>query len=105
MSLAVRYHESARADLFATWTWYEDQQAGLGDRFADAVDAVVLRATRWPNSGSPTMRDAEGEVVERKMPTPGFPYAVRYRVIDRTLMVMAVAHQHRDPGFGKDRTP
>lgn len=44
MSLDIEYHELARADLYAAWVWYEDQQSGLGDRFAVAVDAVVLRA-------------------------------------------------------------
>jgi plasmid stabilization system protein ParE len=46
-----------------------------------------------------------GEVTERKVATHGFPYAVRYRVSDGQLVVMAVYHQHRDPGFGVDRRP
>ena len=87
------------------WTWYEDQQPGLGDRFAKAVDAVVLRASRWPKSGSPTVRDDNDEIVERRIATPGFPYTVRYRVIQDSLVVMAVAHQHRRPDYGADRQP
>ncbi len=77
MSLGIEYHELARADLYAAWVWYEDQQSGLGDRFAVAVDAVVLRATRWPNSGAPTLRDDVDEVIERRLATAGFPYAIR----------------------------
>lgn len=103
MSLSVDYHELARADLYATWAWYEDQRSGLGDRFSAAVDAVVLRATRWPKSGSPTLRDEGDEIIERKLATPGFPYVVRYRVIEGTLLVLAVSHQHRRPGFGTAR--
>lgn len=105
MTLSVDYHALARSDLYATWAWYEDQQSGLGDRFAAAVDAVVLRASRWPNSGSPTVRDEDDEIIERRLATPGFPYAVRYRVTEGTLLVMAVAHQHRRLHFAADRQP
>lgn len=105
MSLPVEYHALARADLYAAWEWYEDRQTGLGDRFAAAVDAAVTRAARWPTTGSPVRRDQRGDVLDRKLATPGFPYAVRYRVLDDTLVVMAVSHQHRRPGFGMDRKP
>ena len=105
MSLSVVYHALARADLYATWAWYEDQQSGLGDRFAAAVDAAVRRATRSPKSGSPAVRDEDDEIIERRLATPGFPYALRYRIVEGTLLVMAVAHQHRRPDFGADRQP
>ena len=72
MSLSVGYDALARADLYAAWAWYENQQSGLGDRFAAAADAVVLRASRWPNSGSPTVRDEDDEIIERKLATPGW---------------------------------
>ena len=105
MNLSVGYHALARADLYVAWAWYEDQQSGLGDRFSAAVDAAVRRAARSPESGSPAVRDDADEVIERRLATPGFPYAVRYRVIEGTLVVMAVAHQRRRPSFGADRQP
>ena len=105
MNLSVGYHALARADLYGAWAWYEDQQSGLGDRFAAAVDAAVRRAARSPKSGSPAVRDEADEVIERRLATPGFPYAIPYRVIEGTLLVMAVAHQHRRPDFGADRQP
>ncbi|MGE0140518.1 MAG: type II toxin-antitoxin system RelE/ParE family toxin [Ilumatobacteraceae bacterium] len=77
----------------------------LGDRFAAALDHVVLQAARWPRSGSPTMLVNADEVVERRIAAPGFPYTVRYRVIEDSVVVMAVAHQHRRPGFAADRRP
>lgn len=105
MSLDVEYHDLVDLDLLEAWNWYEDQEVGLGDRLLDAVNATVLRASRWPSAGTPTLRDARDEIIERKVATRGFPYAVRYRVIARTLVVMAVTHQHRRPDFGADRQP
>ena len=46
-----------------------------------------------------------GEVVERRVATSGFPYALRYRTIDETIVVMAVYHQRRHPDFGAERSP
>lgn len=39
--MQIRYHELAQADLLAAWSWYEDQQPGLGDQFITAVDVSL----------------------------------------------------------------
>lgn len=105
MSLRIEYHELVDTDLEHAWTWYEVRERGLGDRFLDAIHATVVRASRWPNAGRPVLRDDDDELVERKLPANGFPDAVRYRILDDRLIVIAVLHQHRHPDFGTDRQP
>jgi plasmid stabilization system protein ParE len=105
VSLRIEYHELVDTDLEHAWTWYEGQERGLGDRLLDAIHATVVRASQWPNSGTPVLRDDDDEIFERKLPANGFPYAVRYRILDDRLIVMAVLHQHRHPDFGTDRQP
>jgi toxin ParE1/3/4 len=105
VSLDVRYVDLAQADVVEAWAWHEDQQPGLGDRFLDAVKEAVDRARRWPNSGKPVVSDKGGEVVERKVATRGFTWAIRYRVGDTELVVMAVHHQRRHPEHGANRRP
>lgn len=48
---------------------------------------------------------AEDDLVERRITMSGFPYAIRYRVIDEVVVVMSVYHQRRHPDFGNDRPP
>ena len=84
MSLRVEYHELVDLDLSNAWHWYEDQEDGLGDRFLGALHATVVRASRWPNAGEPVLRDDHDEIIERKVPADGFPYAVRYRILGAT---------------------
>jgi plasmid stabilization system protein ParE len=103
VSLRVEYHELVDLDLSNAWHWYEDQEEGLGDRFLGAVHATVVRASRWPNVGKPVLRDDNDEIIERKVPADGFPYAVRYRILGERLLVMAVLHQSRHPDLGADR--
>ena len=105
MSLPFTLHSLAEADVLGGWGWYEQQQPGLGDRFVAAVGAAVASACRWPNAGTPAIHDDNGDVVERKVATVGFPYAVRYRVSAGQILVMAVYHQRRRPDFGADRIP
>ena len=105
MSLPFTLHPLAEADVLGAWEWYEQQQPGLGDRFVAAAGAAIVRACRWPNVGTPAIDDDNGDVLERKVATAGFPYAVRYRVTAGQLIVMAVYHQRRRPNFGADRIP
>ena len=62
-------------------------------------------AAQRPNSGAPVIEGPNGEVVERRISTSGFPYALRYRTIDETIVVTAVYHQRRPPDFGAERSP
>jgi plasmid stabilization system protein ParE len=105
VSLPVRFHPLAEADLAEAWSWYEERQPGLGDRLVRAVRTALDMAARWPSSGTPVIEGHDGEVVERRITTSGFPYAVRYRTIDEAIVVMAVYHQRRHPDFGAERSP
>jgi plasmid stabilization system protein ParE len=103
VSLPVRFHPLAAGDVVEAWSWYEARQSGLGDRFVAAVRESLDLAARWPDSGAPTVGDDQGEVIERRLTTSGFPYALRYRIIDEMIVVMAVYHQRRHPNFGASR--
>lgn len=105
MNLRIEYHELVDVDLLNAWTWYEDREPGLGDRFLDAIAATVQRASHLPNAGVPVLRDDTGEIIERKITANGFPYAVRYRILGDRLVIMAVLHQRRHPNFGDNRRP
>ena len=105
MGLPFMLHSLAEGDVVSGWEWYEQQQPGLGDRFVAAVGVTIASACRWPNAGTPTIHDDQGVIIERKVATTGFPYAMRYRATAQQLIVMAVYHQHRHPDFGNDRLP
>ena len=41
--------------------------------------------------------------MERRITTSGFPYVLRYRTIDETIVVTAVYHRRRHSDFGVQR--
>jgi plasmid stabilization system protein ParE len=104
VTLEIGYHPAAAAELVRAAAWYENETAGLGDRFLDAIEAAVLRGGRWPNVGKPVVITPDGAVVNRKLPVGGFPWAIGYEVTDETLLVLAAFHQHREPEYWIDRT-
>jgi plasmid stabilization system protein ParE len=82
----------------------ENRSAGVGDRFVATIRAAVDAAARWPDAGVPTRVDETGSVLERMVPTKGFPYVVVYRATDVDVEVLAVHHQRRRPAYWAERT-
>lgn len=102
MTLDVRYHSEALAELRADVAWYEDRDAGLGDRFEAAVDDVIDTVLEWPESGViwPGW-DSIRVVLSRRV--AGFPYRLVYLVQPTELVVLALAHDKRLPGYWRER--
>jgi plasmid stabilization system protein ParE len=80
-------------EMLDTWAWYEGQRAGLGHELVGCVDAAIARAARSPDLDAPVHGDVRRILVRR------FPYAVFYFVEGETIVVLAVAHASREPGF------
>ena len=97
MSLQVLLRPDAEADLIEARDWYEAKQEGLGDEFLTCVEAAIARAARVPDENP----RAHGEV--RRVLIRRFPYGVFYLVEGGALLVLAVAHVRRQPGYWAGR--
>jgi toxin ParE1/3/4 len=95
--IPVEFHPSAREELVQSARYYQAQTAGLGSRFAAAVQDAVRRIQESPL----LYRVIEGDI--RRCRVLRFPYGVVYRVRER-IEVIAVMHLHREPGYWKSRT-
>jgi plasmid stabilization system protein ParE len=77
--------------------FYERRRQGLGFRFLRAVEDVSSRIGESPELGSPLGRN------DRRRAVPRFPYNVAYRIEEERVVVLAVMHQRRKPGYWKWR--
>jgi ParE toxin of type II toxin-antitoxin system, parDE len=90
---AVRYLLPAAAEYRTQWLQYETARRGLGESFADAVQAA-----EWLARGNPhgfaivNARKAMRAIVIRR-----FPYRLLYAVQDETVVVVGIAHTARHP--------
>ena len=97
MSLPVILRPEAQDDVAAARNWYEQQGAGLGDEFIEALDDVLANIAAAPEAHQVIGRDVRRAKLSR------FPYAVYYRVLADRIEVLAVLHGRRDPGVWQSR--
>jgi plasmid stabilization system protein ParE len=93
----LRFLILAQRELDDAVAWYNEQAAGLGQEFLDELDRVVRRAVTFP------MSCPEIEPGVRRCLLARFPYGLIYGVDGETLVVVAVAHLHREPRYWVDR--
>lgn len=93
----ARFLGPARQEFLTEVAYYDQAQAGLGQRFAIAVEAAASRALAFPHAGALTASGA------RKVTVKGFPYSVIYQPEPSGIVILAVAHHARKPGYWKLR--
>ena len=97
--MILRLHPEARKELRQIAEWYEDRREGLGpevrDEVSRALNAVLEQPLRWPLSSIPKARalGIRHFVVER------FPLVIEYIGDEKRVLVFAVAHSSRRPGY------
>lgn len=95
--MSFRFHPDAEAELSEAIQYYEDVEPGLGQDFAVEVYSAVQRVIAYPRA----WMVLEGEV--RRALVRRFPYGVLYSEESDGILVVAVMHLHRAPGYWKER--
>jgi toxin ParE1/3/4 len=79
--------------------FYESQAAGLGEDFLAEAERILELVAATPEPGMPYV----GGENTRRVLLPRFPFAVVYQTEPELILVVAVAHQRRRPGYWRDR--
>jgi plasmid stabilization system protein ParE len=77
--------------------WYDGRVTGLGERFLNDVQATFARIDEKPLTGPPWIHRRLPDGI-RRMFLRSFPYAAVY-ILEPRLIVVAVAHARRRPGY------
>jgi len=88
---------AAEHELLQEVAYYSLAREGLGIRFQAAVEATVARAVVHPSSGAPSNKRTRSLVVK------GFPFNVVYLPDPDEVLVVAVSHHKRKPGYWSSR--
>ena len=102
MTRRVIVLDAAEKELIAADAWYEDQRPGLGGEFRLAIHDAMERLADRP-AAAPIVKTVPDSLGARNVHVKRFPYAVVFIGHDATLWVVAVAHQHRRPGYWRQR--
>jgi plasmid stabilization system protein ParE len=93
----VRFLSLANQEVADAVQWYDEKAEGLGREFLDELDRVVRLVRAYPLMAT----QIEEEI--RRFLFTRFPYSLVYGVEQKTIVVIAVAHQHREPRYWADR--
>ena len=92
------FHPDAVAEATAAGDWYETQRPGLGADFASEVERALDMISETPETW-PVWPGLRGTVELRRFLLPRFPFALAYLVRSDEVVVLAVAHTRRRPGY------
>jgi len=97
-TLSVIFHRLAAREYRLARDWYRERSAEVAERFCVAVDRAITRIA--------TDRD-EFPILTgqyRYVRVGRFPYVLVFRPMDQeSIMVVAVAHTSRRPGYWQRR--
>ena len=99
--LAVEFHPEARAELLQERAWYRErsEQAALG--FDTTLAAAVSLIAETPEVAPVWLPMAQRPV--RKWALRRYPFCLFYVALDARLVILAVAHVRRRPGYWQSR--
>ncbi len=96
--MKLKFHPEARVDLKEGKTFYRHRSPMAAVAFAHEIDAAMSRIIEAP------LRFREGEHGTREFVLPWrFPYTVIYRIIGDRVVVIAFAHQSKEPEYWRHR--
>jgi plasmid stabilization system protein ParE len=93
----LEYLEEALEEAAEAARWYAERSPVAAAAFADelqtAAESIQRNPHTWPRFAHQT----------RRFLLKHFPYSVVYSVKPDRIVIIAVAHAHRRPGYWKDR--
>lgn len=93
----INYLKLAKLEFHTSITYYEQQEKGLGKKFQKDIQASINRIKNFPNSYQKVSNQIRRCTLHR------FPYNILYLFEENTILIVAIAHQHRVPEYWIER--
>jgi len=95
--LDLTLHPASEAEAREAWLRYRASDPAVAIRFMAALDRAIEQVADHPERWSSYLHGTRRILLRR------FPYAVVYRVEAQRVLVVAIAHQRRRPGYWRRR--
>jgi plasmid stabilization system protein ParE len=96
----VRFSEPASEEFNEAVRWYETRRPGLGGDLFDEIAATLSKIEDNPEIGTALSSDRQ----TRRALVSRFPYQVVYRLRSADVVIVAIAHLKRRPGYWRGRS-
>lgn len=91
------FHPEALIEYSEAVQYYAEQSIDLAQKFIDAVEDAIYRLRNFPQSHPVIEKDI------RRCLTSEFPYGILYTVESDFVLILAVMHCKKKPGYWKSR--
>ena len=98
----LRIHPAASEEAADAAGWYESERRGLGSDFEFALNAAIDVIEQDIVPLVP-VRGAAGKLGVKRLVLRRFPYSVVVVERPHELLILAIAHQARRPGYWRSR--
>lgn len=95
--MRARFLRLAEAEVNEAIAYFDQQREGLGDRFEQDLQTTVVFVTEHPLAGKMLSKRV------RRFRLRTFRYNVIYIADDKEIVIVAVAHHRRRPGYWRHR--
>ena len=95
--MRVSFHPRARDEVEEAQAWYEERSLFAAAGFLNEISAAVRRISEAPKRHPVSLRGTRRILLGR------FPFTIHYRVNENDVVVVAVAHHKRRPGYWAGR--
>ena len=96
--IPYRFLTPAEEEMTEAALFYEAASGQLGTDFLDDVQRAIARMCTYPQAGEVIATDFRRTLLHQ------FPFSLVYAIEDNTIVIIAVAHQSRRPGYWESRT-
>jgi toxin ParE1/3/4 len=93
----VEFHPEAATELDAAAGYYDRQMPGLGADFRKEIELATQKIQAAPLHWSPYSKHTRRFLVRR------FPYLVIFQELTDEILIVAIAHGSRRPGYWQRR--
>lgn len=95
--IGYRFLAPANEELSEAAKFYDAHSTGLGSEYLNEVQAAIDLVCEFPGLGKSIDQGLRRVVLHR------FPFSLIYSVETDGIVIVAVAHQRRRPGYWKSR--
>lgn len=95
--MKAEFHPAASEEIVETAAYYDGEVPGLGNSFIIEVERIIEILRDQPKIGQRIKKEFRRIILAR------FPYSLIYYIEPERIWVIAVAHQHRRPGYWQER--
>ena len=93
ISSEVNLSDEAVEESREAFAWYRERNPRAAAQFLFELDQAIESIAAFPDAWPPYIDGTRRKLLRR------FPFALVYRITKQRLQVIAVAHQHRRPGY------